>query len=165
MKPDEIRFAADAMLQSLAKWLRLLGYDCASGGDLHGVPLMEFALAEHRWVLSRNRRFGAELPELLLFRVNVYLVASEHLPGQLREVTERFSLEPVEFRFTRCVVCNEPLRPVAKPNRSRVPEEVLGREDAFWECPRCERYFWRGSHVRRSADQVRDWLEGDGFTL
>jgi uncharacterized protein with PIN domain len=27
MNPPDVRFAADAMLQSLAKWIRLLGYD------------------------------------------------------------------------------------------------------------------------------------------
>jgi len=36
MNPPDVRFAADAMLQSLPKWIRLLGYDCAAGDDLFG---------------------------------------------------------------------------------------------------------------------------------
>jgi uncharacterized protein with PIN domain len=36
MNPPDIRFSADAMSQSLAKWIRLLGYDCAAGDDLFG---------------------------------------------------------------------------------------------------------------------------------
>jgi len=33
MNPPDVRFAADAMSQSLAKWIRLLGYDCAAGDE------------------------------------------------------------------------------------------------------------------------------------
>ena len=36
MNPPDIRFSADAMSQSLAKWIRLLGYDCDAGDDLFG---------------------------------------------------------------------------------------------------------------------------------
>ena len=36
MNPPDIRFAADAMSQSLVKWIRLLGYDCDAGDDLFG---------------------------------------------------------------------------------------------------------------------------------
>ena len=36
MNPTDVRFAADAMSQSLAKWIRLLGYDCDAGDDLFG---------------------------------------------------------------------------------------------------------------------------------
>ena len=56
MNPPDVRFAADAMLQALAKWIRLLGYDCAAGDDLFGRKLIEHAVAERRCVLTRNRR-------------------------------------------------------------------------------------------------------------
>ena len=39
MNPPDIRFSADAMSQSLAKWIRLLGYDCDAGDDLFGRKL------------------------------------------------------------------------------------------------------------------------------
>jgi uncharacterized protein with PIN domain len=157
MNPGDIRFSADAMLQSLAKWLRLLGYDCASGGELHGLKLVEQAVAERRWVLSRNRRFAAELPHFLLLHADIALIASGRLPAQLREVVQRFSLEPAAFRFTRCLLCNEPLVQVPKPGQGVAPE-VLEREDQFWRCPHCGRFFWKGSHVRRSIEKLNQWL-------
>lgn len=160
MNPEEVRFAADAMLQSLAKWLRLLGYDCAASGKLFGRELVAHAVAERRWVLTRNHRFAAELPQFLLSQAVIVLVTSERLPGQLREVVERFSLEPAAFRFTRCLVCNEPLRQVPKPRGAPgVPAEVLARENRFWQCSHCGRLFWQGSHVRHSIDQLNHWLE------
>lgn len=159
MNPMEIRFAADAMLQSLAKWLRLLGYDTLAGDRLFGITLIETAVAERRWVLTRNARFAAELPDLLLSFAEIHLVVSNTLPGELREVVERFSLETAPFRFTRCLVCNAPLTAVAKPRKAAgIPPEVLAREERFWRCPHCGRYFWQGSHVRRSVEKLERWL-------
>lgn len=160
MKPDEIRFAADAMLQSLAKWLRLLGYDTIAGDALFGLTLVETAVGESRWVLTRNRRFGAELPAQLLSFADIHVVDSEHLSGQLAEVVDRFALEPSAYRYTRCLVCNVPLRPVAKPGRAApIPPDVLAREKRFWRCERCGRFYWHGSHVQRSNRELDRWLE------
>ena len=159
MNPNEVHFAADAMLQSLAKWLRLLGYDCLAGSGIFGRLLVEKAVAERRWILTRNRRYAAELPQLLLERADILLLASEQLPGQLGEVLDRFSLEPSAFLFTRCLVCNEPLSPMAKPHLPpAVPQAVRTREERFWQCTHCGRIYWRGSHVRNSVRRLNDWL-------
>ncbi|MCX6967818.1 MAG: Mut7-C RNAse domain-containing protein [Verrucomicrobia bacterium] len=156
----EIRFVADAMLQSLAKWIRLLGYDCAAGDLFHGRALLEKAVAENRWVLTRNRRLPEEMPHILLARAEIHLVASEQLPGQLRELVDRFALDPVAFRFTRCLVCNEPLFPTTKSQvADLLPPSVLETKDRFWRCHSCGRVFWQGSHVHRSIQQLDYWLK------
>lgn len=161
MNPMEVRFAADAMLHSLAKWVRLLGYDCAAQGDLFGRRLFEQAVEERRWILTRNRRFAGDMPRLLLERAAVFHLASERLPGQLREVVERFELDPAAYRFTRCLVCNEPLHPVAKPQAAPlVPPQVWEREERFWQCARCGRIYWQGSHVSRSVRSLHGWRIG-----
>lgn len=159
MNPHEISFAADGMLQSLAKWLRLLGYDCIAGSNLFGRALVEKAVAENRWMITRNRHFTGDLPHWLIERADIFVIASEQLPEQLRETLERFSLEPDAYCFTRCLICNEPLIPVAKPQLSpNVPQALLQREDRFWKCDHCGRIFWRGSHVHASIRRLKDWL-------
>jgi uncharacterized protein len=159
MNPGEIRFAADAMLQLLAIWIRMLGYDCTADRRVFGRALLEKAVAERRWVLTRNHRFGQEMPVALLSLAEIHLLASERLPEQLREVADRFALEPEAFRFTRCLVCNEPLLRVAKSQVAQVlPPAVMEKQDPFWRCPRCGRIFWRGSHVRHSGLRLDEWL-------
>lgn len=159
MNPNEVRFAADAMCQSLAKWLRLIGYDCAARDGLFGRALFEMAVAERRWVLTRNRRYRGDMPLLLLERADIHVIEGERLPDQLREVVERFSLEPSAFRFTRCLVCNEPLVLMSTPpSADSVPTAVLEREKQFWKCSHCGRVFWLGSHVRHSILRLADWL-------
>lgn len=159
MNPNEVRFAADAMLQLLAKWLRLLGYDCLAGSGIFGRALVEQAVAERRWVLTRNRRYAAELPLLLLERADIFCVASESLPAQLREVVDRFSLEPTAFLFTRCLVCNEPLTSLTKPRLpANIPQAVRTREERFWICGHCGRVYWQGSHVKNSTRRLNAWF-------
>ena len=143
MTPAEIRFAGDGMLQSLATWLRLLGYDCLTRPGQSGRVLLERAVAEGRIFLTRNTHLRDTLPHALLARARIELVAAEHLPEQLREVVTKFALDTETFVFTRCLLCNEVLQ--------RTSEE-------FWCCPHCGKTFWRGSHVTNSLARLRAWL-------
>jgi uncharacterized protein with PIN domain len=157
MTPDEIRFAADGMLQSLGTWLRLLGYDCIGDRNHWGRPLLEQAVAENRVFLTRNAHLNANLPHDLLARAIIFFVLAEHLPDQIREVTGKFALDKERFTFTRCVACNVPLLSTA--DMTCVPSDVAARETEFWHCPACGKTFWRGSHVRDSLTRLQKWLE------
>ena len=160
MTPTDIRFAADGMLQSLATWLRALGYDCLAGRDLFGRLLLEEAVAEERVFLTRNTHLANDWPHALVERAQIVCVGGKTLPEQLREIVERFSLDWERFLFTRCVVCNEPLYAVEKPEALPfLPPRVAAREEKFWRCERCGRFFWHGSHVQNSAARLRRWME------
>ena len=90
------RFLADAMLERLARWLRVLGFDaeCAAGPD---AAIMSRAAGEARHLLTRDRRLAADAhaPRLTLLvrsrrtlsssfakcsRASTLTVAADHLP-------------------------------------------------------------------------------------
>ncbi len=156
MTPREIRFAADGMLQSLATWLRVLGYDCLSRPDQSGRALLEQAVVEDRVFLTRNAHLDDNLPRALLARANILYVLGERLPDQLREIVTKFDLDTAAFAFTRCVVCNRPLQRADRA--ADVPPDVAARETEFWHCAACGKTFWRGSHVTNSLAHLRRWL-------
>ena len=163
MTPGEVRFAADGMLQSLATWLRLLGYDCIAGPGLFGRGLLERALAENRVFLTRNAHLANNLPHALLERGQIAHVVGEHLPDQLREVVARYSLQTEQHIFTRCTECNELLRRADRIEVVReLPRNVAESETQFWRCPQCGKNFWRGSHVRNSLHRLQQWLANSG---
>jgi uncharacterized protein with PIN domain len=58
-------------------------------------------------------------------------------------------ISPGELKpLSRCSRCNEPLAPVPRGQvRGRVPEHVFHYQSRFYECPRCHRLFWPGSHL------------------
>jgi uncharacterized protein with PIN domain len=141
----EPRFAADAMLGRLARWLRVLGFDTTWQAHVPDEALVRHALEEERTLLTRDRR----LPEEWTL-VPVVVLHAEDLRGQLAELGARFALAARARPFTRCNRCNEALVAASEAEvRERVPPAVRARHHGFLRCPRCGRVYWAGSHVAR----------------
>jgi uncharacterized protein with PIN domain len=145
------RFAADAMLGRLARWLRILGFDTRFDAAISDAALVQQALVEQRVILTRDRKLTLEwtIPRLLV-------VSSQSPLDQLAEVVAAFSLDWRSGLFTRCNRCNTPLDAIdAERAQLRVPERVRLEQRAFKHCSGCDRIYWRGSHV----DRIRERLE------
>lgn len=156
--PNDVRFAADGMLLSLGKWLRLLGYDCVGNPGHSGRALLEQAIAENRLFLTRNTHLREYLPKTMLQAADIIVVVGEVLPDQLREVVKRFSLDSSAFVFTRCIECNVPLKVAEIAQGKGLPPRVAAQQTGFWKCPRCGKLLWRGSHVANSMQRLQKWL-------
>ena len=62
--------------------------------------------------------------------------------------------------FTRCMECNEQIRPVSKRQVTAMLEtETAASFDEFWHCPGCGRIYWKGSHYDRLAGLVASVLD------
>ncbi len=101
---SEPRFIADAMLRSLARWLRMLGFDVAYEAHIPDEHLVRRALQQNRTLLTRDRKLPHEwtVPAL-------YLVRADETLAQLREVVETFGLRNALRPFSRCSLCNAEL--------------------------------------------------------
>ncbi len=152
--PGEPRFAADAMLGRLARWLRVIGADTAYEPDVEDAALARLAWEEDRIVLTRDRALPAEwrLPRVLL-------LDSEAPLEQLRQVADAWGLEWRGRLFRRCTLCNARLVPLeAAALRGRVHERVAREQRRFAECPACRRVYWEGSHTRRMRQVLEQAL-------
>jgi uncharacterized protein with PIN domain len=146
------RFAADAMLGRLARWLRLLGFDTSFEAHVADEALVRRALAERRTVLTRDRR----LPEEWTL-VPVFVLRAEDLRGQLAELGARFALAAHAHPFSRCNRCNVTLeRAGAAEVAARVPPHARASHRDFLRCPACGRIYWAGSHVARIRALLED---------
>ena len=153
-----MQLIADAMLGRLARWLRALGHDVVSDPNLDDSGLAELAVREDRRLLTRDRRLCMDRgnPDWCL------LVREQRPRQQVQEVDDRLGLFTGDWRshlFSRCMVCNTPLRS-AHPSdvRTRLPPAVRDDDslsEELLECDGCDRVFWEGSHTRR----MRAWLE------
>lgn len=153
----ERRFIADAMLGRLARWLRLLGFDCAFQHDIADEVLVRYAVQEGRIVLSRDRALPEE------WRIaGIHLVAAEKVRDQLSEVVRAFDLAPEIRLLSRCSQCNAPLAPAALADVApQLPPRVLERHDTFSSCPECGRVYWEGTHTDRIRRVVDSLLRRD----
>lgn len=145
----EPRFACDAMLGALARWLRAAGYDAAWEAHVADWDLIRQARREARVLLSCDTgifRIGivrdGDVPALFV----PHGLTTE---GQLAFVLGKLNL-PV--RDPRCMACGGPLGEVGKEQvRDRVPPRSFACQERFWECGGCGRVFWKGTHWRRLA--------------
>lgn len=136
------------MLGTLAKWLRILGYDTLFEPDLDDHQLVRVARAEARVLLTRDRELARRRG------VRTLLVTSENLDEQVRQVVAELGLEP-DRSFSRCPVCNEPLEALDRESaRARVPAHVFRTQEAFKTCPGCRRVYWRGTHWQQMDDYL-----------
>ena len=146
----ELRFAADRMLGKLAKWLRVLGHDVIYGEHLSGPGLIRVARAEHRLILSRDRKLRKRQPPDYLF------IESDHYRDQLRQVIRACGLGSLDHAFTRCLECNMVLEPGSKAEVEKsVPPYVFATQENFSRCPKCRRVFWPGTHHERMLEELR----------
>ena len=143
-----MRFVVDAMLGTLAKWLRILGYDAIFDPDLDDHHLVRLARAQNRVLLTRDRELSRRRG------LHVLLIKAECLDGQIRQVLSDLDLEP-DRSFSRCPVCNELLEPLDhKSAAARVPAYVAQTHKTFKSCPRCQRVFWPGTHWQRMDERL-----------
>jgi uncharacterized protein len=148
LPPDPPRaFACDVHLGTLARRLRLLGFDTWYANDVTDRDLLRRALDDDRVLLSRDRG-------LLCRRelVHGYLPRSDDPMAQTIEVVGRFALAAVAAPLTRCVRCNGLLDPVPLEEvAALVPPRSRRAFDRFARCRGCGRVFWPGSHLDAST--------------
>jgi uncharacterized protein with PIN domain len=149
------RFLCDAMLGSLARWLRFFGYDAAFlGPDKDDSEVAEQARVEQRWLLTRDRELAATGPRTLLIR-------EEDVEPQLVEVFSRLGLRPdADLGGSRCSECNGELEVVDRSTLSDdVPPYVLATADRFRRCAGCGRIYWPGTHTDRIVKTMESIVE------
>ena len=127
LRPAPLRvtqFVADVHLGSLARNLRLLGFDTIWERDL-GI-LKNGRVTHGYWVRSTD--------------------PLEQLGEVVRAIDLAGDIEP----YTRCMECNGKVESV---DRSAVvhsvPLQVFVVYRDFKQCRRCHRVYWKGSHLRR----------------
>jgi uncharacterized protein with PIN domain len=151
------RFAADAMLGRLARWLRVLGFDTSYDAVLADPELVQLANEEDRILLTRDRHLLRELrPQL------AHEVRQDAPLEQLRDLVATLDLAAPAELFTRCMLCNTPLPPPLDEKEAErlLPPGVRGIPGPVRRCPACGRVYWHGSHVRRMREALQRAVPG-----
>ena len=139
------RFVADVHLGSLARNLRLLGFDTIWERCLDDDTIIGIASREHRIILTRDKGILKD------GRVtHGYWVRTTDPSKQLEEVVRVIDLVGAIRAYTRCMECNGELETVRRPEVAKsVPLQVFLVYRDFKRCRGCGRVYWKGSHLRR----------------
>lgn len=148
--PDPVRFVADVHVATLARNLRLLGFDTVWDRDLDDPDLARMAATDQRVLLTRDRG----LLRRSIVEHGVYVRDDDPLE-QTVDLVRKLGLAENIRPFARCLACNDVPGPVAKEEVLDQLEPGTRRHTEFRRCPGCGRIYWRGSH----ADRLEALLE------
>jgi len=145
--PRGPRFLADEMLGSLARWLRIMGYDTAYARDVTDWEVLSRARVEGRMILTRDHQLAERAGEQGL------LVESDALEDQLGQVSCAFGLSYTEG-LTRCTICNGALRDATPEEGARAPPRVRSSQERVYICLECGQLYWKGSHWSKIVERL-----------
>jgi uncharacterized protein with PIN domain len=152
-----MRFAADAMLGRLGRWLRVLGYDTFYDAAIADPARVRLAAEEGRMLLTRDRHLLRELRP-----VQALEVRRDDPLEQLQDLVAALALQGPVAMFSRCLVCNTPLEDLDAAEAAVLAQELeYAPPSPVRRCPCCHKLFWEGSHSRRMRAALRralpDW--------
>ena len=146
------------MLGGLARWLRAAGHDASWHDGIDDGELVRLARAEGRTVLSSDDDiFGYALVRDGVVPA-LFVPRGQPIQDQLAHVLRELGLP---LREPRCMACGGELAEVAKGAvGDRVPPRSLARHDRFWQCARCGKFFWHGTHWEQIVERLRQAAGG-----
>ncbi len=146
----ETKFILDVHLGSLARTLRMLGFDSKYRNSYEDPEIVRIALAEGRIILTRDRG--------LLKRRQVthgYCVRSDDPDAQAREILQRFDLYDSIEPLARCISCNGRINSIGKDEvEDRLELKTKKFYETFYRCSGCGKVYWKGSHFSSILDKI-----------
>lgn len=168
----QIRFMCDAMLGTLAKNLRLFGFDTQFVGELEkemfgnptdesfeslpDVKILEMAIESNRIVLTKDEGFALRDPERVVLIEGA--TDREHFAFLKEKMNLTFIFDQAK---SRCYKCNQIVESVSKAEiKDKVKENTYLSFNEFYQCPSCSQVFWMGSHFQNEENGILSKFKG-----
>ena len=148
-----MKLLCDQMLGTLAKWLRILGFDTFyAQNEMTDDALLEIAKKEKRIIITRDKELTFRAKKQLIPTVEMQEI---DLIEQIRKIIKENKIDENKF-LSRCSVCNTKLHSISKDMvYGKVPPKVFETKERFWHCPTCNRYYWMGSHYDDMIKRIK----------
>ena len=148
-----MRFLCDQMLGTLAKWLRLFGFDTYyANSEIDDNKILEIAEKEKRVLISRDKELIIRAKKK---KVDFFEIKTTDLDQQLKLVLNNIDIDEKAI-LTRCSLCNSLVEEIDKEDVvDFVPEKVFKNNDKFWFCSKCKKYYWMGSHYDKIISNLK----------
>jgi len=142
----------DQMLGTLAKWLRLFGFDTFyANSEMEDEELLQVAKKEDRVIITRDKQLIARGKKE---KLSVIEVNTTDLDEQLNIVLKNVDIDQKAV-LSRCSVCNTILDEIEKSEvKGKVPTKIFENNEKFWFCSKCNKIYWMGSHYERILNKI-----------
>lgn len=140
-------FAADAMLGKLSRKLRIFGFDTLYNSNIDDKELMNLSIRDGRIVLTSDKELFVKCK---MKKIKAILINEKTEIENLVAIFDSIDVKKIEIQLipVRCTLCNELLDFVDKAFVSQdLPEHVLKCNELVYRCKRCDKIYWKGSHI------------------
>lgn len=148
-----MKLLCDQMLGTLAKWLRIFGYDTFFANNIiSDNDLINVAKNEDRVLITRDKELIQKSKKQ---KIRVIGIDTIDLDGQIRIVLENFEIDEKLF-LSRCTICNSEVEKIDKKLvKGKVPKKVFEKQNRFFYCQNCDKYYWFGSHYDKMVNKIK----------
>ncbi len=148
-----MKILCDQMLGTLAKWLRIFGFDTYyADRNTNDSDLIQIAKKENRALITRDKElvYNAKRENLKTIKLE-----SKDLDEQIKKVIHFFKPDPEKY-LTRCLICNSILSKISKEKvKNKVAEKIFENNENFLFCKKCKKIYWRGTHYEKMLSKLK----------
>lgn len=163
-----IAFLADAMLGSIARKLRIFGFDTLYNAQVNDDEILKIGMEQDRVILTADKELFKRIVKTGVRGVLVRGGASEL--EDLVHILRKSGIKSVGMDGigSRCSVCNGSLQERTSDHLKKndddddnnedvaLPDRVIACHNRFFCCAVCGKVYWEGSHLKRITDLVRN---------
>ena len=149
-----MKFLCDQMLGSLAKWLRIYGFDTFyANSTISDDKIIKISKKENRCLITRDEelafRCKKENIKILYFKIL-------DLDKQIKFVLNDLVVDKEKI-LSRCILCNSELYDIKKDKiKDEIPIKVFQKHKKFWFCKKCNKIYWQGSHYDNMIQKIKN---------
>ena len=147
------------MLGTIAKKLRMLGFDTQYYNTINDDDLITSARKEERIIITKDQMLAVKASNQNMPTIQVLTHTEKE---QLTEIARKMSWKKLALDSPRCSMCNGMLQKVSKQEIiGMIPPKVAELVQEFWQCDKCSHIYWVGTHIRnleRLIAEINDTL-------
>lgn len=142
-------FLADAMLGSVARKLRIFGFDTFYFAHAHDDEILKTGIELGRVILTADKEL---FKRVVKAGARGVLVNGGSDVEDLVHILSKNGVTSVDLDSvgSRCSMCNGLLEEKkAEQVKDGVPDKVAACHNEFYQCTACGKVYWEGGHLRR----------------
>ncbi|MEW6604403.1 MAG: Mut7-C RNAse domain-containing protein [Thermoproteota archaeon] len=142
-------FVADAMLGSVARKLRIFGFDTLYFPHTHDDEILKIGIEQNRVILTADKEL---FKRVVKAGADGVLVSGAGDIEDLVHILAKNGVTSVSLDGidSRCSMCNGLLEAKTPEQvRDSLPGRVAELQSEFYRCASCGKVYWEGGHLRR----------------
>lgn len=154
------KIVADGMLGSLARKLRIFGFDVLYDVKKQDEEILGISREEERLIITSDRNLHNRA---ILKRLDSILISEDTDEERAASIFRTLNLKPrLNPKDSRCPLCNGEIKETHRDQLSaEIPKEVSMKYNKFYICSKCGKVYWIGSHwfkLKRFSARVTEKL-------